>query len=245
MLVAVSLKAYLGVAETLNWCRGLRDVVGNRRSVELVVFPPMTALSAVADVLRGSGIHWGSQDIAADSHGAQTGETPASVLVELGCRYAEIGHAERRERGESDDIVRRKVERAVEAGVTPFVCIGEPTQTTIPDAVEFCRRQLATVMSAAAHSPLVVAYEPVWAIGASRAAPAARVGDVARGIRGALAERPATRLVYGGAAGLGTITDLHPDVDGVFLGRFAHDLTMASAILAEAEKITQNYERTS
>lgn len=241
MLVAVSLKAYLGLAETLAWCRGLvslRDGAGSSGSADIAVFPAMTALAAVASELRGRGIDWGAQDIAGDEHGAQTGETPGRLLAELGCRYAEIGHAERRARGESDEIVARKTALALDFGITPFICIGEPERHDASDAIAWCTAQLEQAIAVAAGRPIVVAYEPVWAIGAPQPAPADAVRPIADGIRSVLAAKGAdARLVYGGAAGPGTLTDLAGHVDGIFLGRFAHDLNNVSAILSEIDAL--------
>ncbi|PVU83991.1 triose-phosphate isomerase [Cellulomonas sp. WB94] len=228
---------YFGVRQSREWIRGLAALATPAAAigVELAVLPTFPLLESTAATLASTGISWGAQDVAADDAGNQTGEVAASVLAELGCRYVEVGHSERRTAfAESDDIVRSKVERIVAHGMIPLLCVGEPAQGLAQDAAEHCVGQALDALRGVPQAQVVVAYEPCWAIGAAHAAPAAHIGAVTLALRTALGQRAASsRVLYGGSAGPGTATELGSAVDGLFLGRFAHDLTTLRAVLDE------------
>jgi triosephosphate isomerase len=244
-----SLKMYFGHRQTLEWAQAIADIVyewSERRafSAEVVVFPDFTSLHSVAPILRAAGIAVGAQDVAPDPAGAQTGEVSARVLVELGCTFVEVGHAERRHLfGETDEMVARKVANSIAHGLVPLVCVGEPE----PDdsAAEFCSHQLtaslAQVVEADKRVRVVVAYEPVWAIGASSSAAVAHISHVVDALRRTLAAHPAiegSQVIYGGGAGPETARLLHSTTDGLFLGRFLHDPAEFERLLeANAEAI--------
>lgn len=233
-LVAVSLKAYFGQRQTIRWARGALDAIARHRDVDVVVFPVVTALTQVSDVLGGVA-EVGVQKVSYLPVGAHTGELPASVAAECGARYAEIAHAERRRYfAEDDRQFRAEVGAVVGAGLTPLVCVGEPARTHPLAAVETCTAALGAVD---APSGSVVAYEPEWAIGADAPAPVAHVREVLAGIRRA-AERSGRRyrLIYGGAAGSGTFESLAGVADGLFLGRRAHDVTAFADVLDEVSR---------
>lgn len=230
MFVGVSLKAYLGHGETVDWCRAAADL--DVTDVDMVVFPAATALAAAAAVLAGRTLEIGAQDLAPDDDGAQTGDLPGRLLTELGATWVEVGHAERRaRRGETEAVVAAKLRAADRAGLRPLLCIGEPEAGSARAAAEYCMKQIETAIDAGVDA--TYAYEPVWAIGAPRPAPAGHVGDVIAGIRRMLDGRPAS-IVYGGAAGPGTLSALDGAVGGIFLGRFAHDPANLAAVLDEA-----------
>ncbi|MEN5074107.1 triose-phosphate isomerase family protein [Isoptericola cucumis] len=235
-LVAVSLKAYLGAADTERWLAQVRDAAPAGGDVELAVLPTFPLLPTAARVLAGTSVAWGAQDVAPGAHGAQTGEVTAALLAELGCRLAVVGHAERRATfHEDDDVVRAKVARLAEAGVTPLLCVGEERQAGPHEAAALAVAQLESALRDAEPREVVVGYEPVWAIGAPRPAPAAHVVAVAHALRDRLDGLGVEgRVVYGGAAGPGTLTALRGAVDGVFLGRFAHDVAALRDVLDEA-----------
>lgn len=234
-LVAVSLKAYLGAAETERWLARVRDAALGE-DVELAVLPAFPLLPAAARLLAGTSVAWGAQDVAPGAHGAQTGEVTAALLAELGCTLAVVGHAERRSAfGEDDGVVRAKVARLAEAGVTPLLCVGEREQVPAHEAALAATAQLESALRGSAAPSVVVGYEPVWAIGAPRPAGAEHVMTVARALRAWLDARGVDgRVLYGGAAGPGTLTALAGGVDGVFLGRFAHDVDALRDVLDEA-----------
>lgn len=241
-LVAVSLKMYLTAAETREWVRGVRTVVeeSGTAAVEVAVLPSFPVLESTAATLADSGVRWGAQDVAPGSDGAQTGEVSAAMLAELGCTYVELAHAERRALfGEDDRLVQAKLDEALGAGLAPLYCVGEEEQGSAAEAAERCVNELEPIFEATrGRSPaLVVAYEPRWAIGAEEPAPADHVRRVCAAIRDAACD-DAVRVVYGGSAGPGTFTALYPDVDGVFLGRFAHDIQKFAAVLDEVSACT-------
>jgi triosephosphate isomerase len=161
------------------------------------------------------------------------------MLAELGVSLVEIGHAERRRLfAEDDAVVARKVRAAVGHSLTPLLCIGEPDKLDAGAAADFCVGQVlaATEGDSALPSRLVLAYEPVWAIGAQEPAPPQHVNAVLTRIRGALG--PGCPIIYGGSAGPGLLPQL-PAADGLFLGRFAHDAANLARVLDEALLLRQ------
>jgi triosephosphate isomerase len=156
------------------------------------------------------------------------------MLAELGVSLVEIGHAERRALfGEDDGVVARKVRAAVDAGLTPLLCIGEQARTGPEEAAAVCLSQVRAAVAGDEElvRRLVLAYEPVWAIGADRPAAPDYVNAVAALIREGLGA--ACPVIYGGSAGPGLLPQL-PAVDGLFLGRFAHDAGNLGRVLDEA-----------
>jgi triosephosphate isomerase len=237
-LVAVSLKMYLGVAATRRWVAAIAEVAARLETaadVELAVLPTFPLLESTAETLAGTGIRWGAQDVAPSADGAQTGEVSATVLAELGCRYVEIAHAERRRLfGEDDAMIAAKVVESLDAGLVPIYCVGEVDRGDPQSAVQVCLRQLESLLEVAAGREVVVAYEPVWAIGASHPAQADYVTDICRHLQIRLDSYPGpARVLYGGSAGPGTYEDLRSAVDGLFLGRFAHDPGAWAQVVAE------------
>lgn len=244
--IGVSLKMYFDHDRTVAWAE---DVAGLARSrpevrdgrVELVVLPSYASLPEVGPIAGGAGVALGAQDVAEHDSGPYTGEVSAASLAQVGCRYAEVGHAERRARhGEDDAVAGRKVAAAWRHGLVPILCVGERERVDADSAVEHC---LAQVRAAVAHAgagasgELVVAYEPVWAIGSTHAASAAHVAVVAKALRELLAEQApvkTARVIYGGSAGPGVMSELDGSVDGLFLGRFAHDPRALGSVLDEA-----------
>ncbi|MGW1839014.1 triose-phosphate isomerase family protein [Streptomyces sp. NPDC002067] len=229
-VVGVSLKLYFGLARTRAWLAevaALRDALAALpRPVDLFVLPAFPALADARELLAGTGIAYGAQDVHWAESGAWTGEVSAGMLAETGARYVEVGHAERRRHfGETDETVAAKTRAATHAGLIPVICAGERRADSLADASEETLTQVRAALSGAVPgSEVVIAYEPVWAIGAREPAPADHVRAVAGAIRGALRDHDVHgRLIYGGTAGPGTYTELRGAVDGLFLGRLAHD----------------------
>ena len=236
--IGVSLKMYMGLQRTRAWMEELAALVREEPSgeIELFVMPSFVSLSDARAALRGTPVALGAQDVFWEDEGAYTGEISAPMLVEAGCRYVEVGHAERRRIfGETDEIVARKTAAVVRAGLVPVLCIGEDRPGAPEAAMAACLGQIEAAMRGLAEdAPLVVAYEPVWAIGADRPAGPEHVAAVADGLRAALGGRRDARLLYGGSAGPGLLSRLGRSVDGLFLGRFAHDIAMLRVVLDEA-----------
>jgi triosephosphate isomerase len=167
-------------------------------------------------------------------------------LAAFGCRYVEVGHAERRRIfGEDDAVVAGKVAAAVRNGLVPMLCVGEEDRVDADQAAEFCRGQVERALADVGPdaelpvSELVIAYEPVWAIGAERPAGADHVRSVCRQLRDSFADGDPRqlRVIYGGSAGPGLLTELGDAVDGLFLGRFAHDPQAFAAVVGEAGRL--------
>ncbi|KAL2173388.1 Triosephosphate isomerase-like protein [Thermothelomyces heterothallicus CBS 202.75] len=245
-VVGVSTKMYFSHARTTAFVSSvlalLREAPGAaallRDRVDAFVAPdfvsiPATRAAVVAEAGAGAGagarLVVGAQDCAAADEGPYTGEVSPAVLRELGCGLAEVGHAERRRLfGESDDLVRRKAAAAARNGLVPLVCVGELFSSSpgVREAAEEVLRQVKAVLDGLdGGADVILAYEPVWAIGAPEPASAEHVRGVVRLVREseAVRGRPGrTRIVYGGAAGPGLWGRLGGEVDGLFLGRFAH-----------------------
>jgi triosephosphate isomerase len=197
---------------------------------EVAVCPPFVYLPDVAKLLSGSRIALGGQDVCAEEPGAHTGEVAAAMLADVGCRYAIVGHSERRAMyGEGDNLVARKFLAAGRHGLTPVLCVGESLEERERDATRsVILRQLDAVLAVAdvsAFGRAVVAYEPVWAIGTGRTASPAQAQEVHALIRGRIAEKDATiaaslRVLYGGSVKAANAAELFAmaDVDGGLIG---------------------------
>ncbi len=244
-VVGISLKMYFTHARTRAYAAALREVADADEGVstgrtELVLLPSFPSIPAVLAALAGSPVRVGAQDLCSEDVGAFTGEVSGAELAELGCTHVEIGHAERRTLfGESEALVRAKTSAAWRNGLTPLLCAGERVETDPETAagvvVGEVRSALADARAAGLSGRLIVAYEPHWAIGQPRPASAAHVSSVCRSVRGALAaELAGVAIVYGGSAGPGLLTQLADSVDGLFLGRFAHDPEAVRRVLREA-----------
>ncbi len=242
-LLAVSLKMYLSADRTRSWLREVTALAPQADGVDLAVLPTFPLLESAAAILSNGPISWGAQDLAPTEDGAQTGAVSARVLVELGCRFVEIAHAERRRIfAEDETMIADKLRNAAAAGLTPILCVGETQRVPAAEAATSTAAELDHFLAAAdlpVGAELVVAYEPVWAIGASSAAPQEYVRVVAKALREVTSGRFATRILYGGSAGPGTLSGLWPAVDGLFLGRFAHDAAAFAAVIREAQQLSQ------
>ncbi len=188
----------------------------------------------------------GSQNCHAEDTGAHTGEVSPLMLKQMGCSMVILGHAERRSApfNETDAVVAAKAKAAVRNGMIPLVCIGEKDKSNIMSegvgiAIRECSPQIMTILQAIpGDAPIVFAYEPVWAIGAQEPASADHVLAVAKSLRN-LIEKEGTRearILYGGSAKPGTWATLKAGLDGLFLGRFAHDVGNFEKVLQEVQQ---------
>ena len=200
-------------------------------AVEVVVCPPFTALSSVGQLLKGSRIGLGAQDLFWESQGAFTGEISAPMLVDVGCRYVIVGHSERRQHfGETDESVHRKIAAALTDGLTPIVCIGETlAERERRQTFDVLTRQLGGALTDCEGwdcGRLILAYEPVWAIGTGRHATPEQAQEAHAFIRQWIATRCGTqtgesiRIQYGGSVNAANAASLlhQPDVDGALVG---------------------------
>ncbi len=197
-------------------------------TADVAVCVPFVFLTETAATLAGSEIRWGAQDVSAHAQGAYTGEVSAAMLAECGCRYAIVGHSERRAyHGENDELVAAKAQAALARGVTPIVCVGETLAEREAGQTEaVVKRQLSAVIHTLAHcaAEMVVAYEPVWAIGTGRTASpeqAQAVHAVLRAqLQAATGRGSAMRILYGGSVKPDNAASLfaQPDIDGGLIG---------------------------
>ena len=230
-LIAGNWKMFKTVHEAVVFAKELRPVVKDAADVEIVVGPPFTALHAVAEALRNANVGVAAQDLYWEREGAFTGEVSAGMIKEAGAEYAIIGHSERRRLfDETDATVNRKLVAAIGAGLTPIVCIGETLEERERnETLAILDRQVKFGLDGvtADHvAELVIAYEPVWAIGTGKTATAAQAQDAHQHIRSRLrqwfgadaAER--CHVIYGGSVKPDNIAELmrEPDVDGALVG---------------------------
>ena len=195
---------------------------------DVAVCVPFPFLSETAATLAGSDIRWGGQDCSAQEQGAFTGEVSAGMLAEFGCRFVIVGHSERRAlHAEGDQLVADKAKAALGRGVTPIVCVGETlAQREAGQTETVVKRQLSVVIHALAHcaGEMVVAYEPVWAIGTGLTATPAQAQAVhamlRAQLRAATPHADAMRLLYGGSVKPDNAAALfsQPDIDGGLIG---------------------------
>ena len=219
------------VSEALAFVHAVKELVEDVTAIELGVAPAFTALSAVVEACRGTNLRVGAQNCHWEKSGAFTGEVSAAMLKETGVSFVILGHSERRQYfGETDETVGKRAKAAVGAGLTAVVCVGETlSERKADETFNVVGRQTKVALAgftAADFDRIVIAYEPVWAIGTGEVATDAQAQEVHAFIRGLLAEvfgadvAAKTRILYGGsmndcnAAGLLA----QPDIDGGLIG---------------------------
>lgn len=229
-LMAANWKMHKTVGEALAFVEALLPLVRGLDGVEIVLAPPFTALDRVGEALAGSGVALAAQDCHAERFGAFTGEISATMLEDLGCTYAIVGHSERRTLcGETDAEVAGKAATLLRHGIRPIVCVGESLaereEGRAFDRVgEQIEKSLATVPAEKAPE-VVVAYEPIWAIGTGRTASPDDAQQMHAFVRECLAKRfgdgaRSIRIQYGGSVKPDNVYALmaQPDVDGALVG---------------------------
>ena len=229
-LLAGNWKMNLTLAQSVELARAIKDGAASA-SGETAVCVPFTAIAAVAEVLKGSPVRLGAQDCYWEASGAYTGEISNGMLVDAGCSMVIIGHSERRKLfGDSDEWVNKKLAAALKAGLTPIVCIGETLEERESQKTwRVLETQLAGGLKGFAPADLskvVVAYEPVWAIGTGKTASPAQAQEAHLFVRGQLEKlygKPfagGVRILYGGSVTADNVDTLmsQPDVDGALVG---------------------------
>ncbi|WP_196716542.1 triose-phosphate isomerase [Actinomyces trachealis] len=211
----------------------LKDHGHDYSKCEVLVIPPFTDIRTVQTIVEadGLGIKYGAQDVSIHDNGAYTGEVSTAMLTKLGCSYVVMGHSERREyHNESDELVGAKARKVLDAGMTPILCCGEALEIRKAGThVDFVLGQIRAALkgwSAEDVAKIVIAYEPIWAIGTGETATADDAQEVCGAIRAALLEdygqatAEATRVLYGGSAKPGNIKELmaQADIDGALIG---------------------------
>ncbi len=251
-IIAGNWKCYKTVAEAVALVRELRQGLMNIKGVEVVLCPSFVALAPVADLLKPTGIGLGAQNMFWEDQGAYTGEVSPLMLKEL-CQYVILGHSERRQYfGETDEGVNRKVKAALRHGLKPIVCVGENlAENEAGRTAEVVERQLRAALrdiSAEQVRSLVIAYEPVWAIGTGRPATGAGANAViGQTVRGTLAElygkalAQEVRIQYGGSVNPKNIAEFmtQPDIDGALVGGASLKAADFVAIVQETVRAKQ------
>lgn len=249
MLLGISLKLYLDIDASVAWAEQIAAITAAHPivasgAVRVFVLPSLPALPAVIAAIGDAPVAVGGQDLFWADRGAYTGAVSGADLRRMGCEYVEVGHAERRQVfGEDADTTTLKFAAAVRNQLTPVLCVGEPAEQTADAAARVCIAQLEHALSGmrdAALDDLIVAYEPEWAIGRSEPAGAEHVAAVTRRLRSHLdtrSEIASSSIIYGGSAKPGVISALGNSVDGLFLGRFAHDPASFAQIVEEAAAV--------
>ncbi|OJD39018.1 triosephosphate isomerase [Diplodia corticola] len=246
-IVGTSLKMYFDLDRTLSYIKGVAELSSHAQAnnVDLFVIPDFVTILEARRILQDTPVLLGAQDAFWETSGAYTGEVSPLTLQQAGVRLIEMGHAERRSIfGENDGQVAKKAAAAVKHGHIPLVCIGEKTHGSVASqavglAVDECRPQVTSVLAAVPDdAEVILAYEPVWAIGAKEPADPDHVVNVTKELRSMVSGRKGTtRILYGGSAGSGTFARLVDGVDGLFLGRFAHELANLSQVIVEVGQL--------
>ena len=236
------------VRDAVQTVQDLRERIGGVEGVEVVVFPPFTVLGPVEKALKGTSIGLGAQNMYWETEGSYTGEISAPMLVDLGCRYVILGHSERRQYfGETDDGINRKIKSALTFGLTPVVCVGETLKQRkegsfkriVESQLELCLKGIDSQEA----DRIVIAYEPVWAIGTGLTASPQQAEEMHSFVRKLLAKvfggdlADSMRVQYGGSVKPENMKELmrEPDIDGALVGGASLDASSFAKIVKYEE----------
>ena len=227
-IVAGNWKMHNTIAESVALARAIKEGFSGSANGEVVVAPPFTALSAVGDALKGSAVRLAAQNMYSEDKGAFTGEISPVMLKDAGCACVIIGHSERRKFfSETDDGVNAKVKKALAAGLKPIVCVGETDEERVQGVTQsVVGRQVRGALSGIEKlDNVVIAYEPVWAIGTGKVATSAQAEEVHAFVRGLIRElygaaAEELRILYGGSVTKDNVAELAAmeDIDGALVG---------------------------
>ncbi len=248
-LIAGNWKMYKTVSDAVVFVMELRELVKDVTGVDIVVAPAFTAVHAAAEAARGTRIGIAAQDVYWEREGAFTGEVAPGMIKEAGAAYAIVGHSERRRLfGETDPIVNRKAMASISAGLTPIVCVGETLEERergeMPAVLDRQIKHGLEQLTADQIAALIVAYEPVWAIGTGRTATAAQAGEAHAHVRKRLRQwfgadaADACRILYGGSVKPDNIRELiaEDDVDGALVGGASLDVRSFADIVTRSRR---------
>ncbi|MEA2069575.1 MAG: triose-phosphate isomerase [Verrucomicrobiota bacterium] len=243
-IIAGNWKMNKTIEDAIELANGIKLDLADCKEVDVVLCPPFTALKSVSDVVSETLISVGSQNMSSEDEGAYTGEISSSMLKELFVRYVILGHSERREYYKENDFwINKKVIKALEKNLRPILCVGEKLEDreagNTESVVEVQVREGLKDIPASAYTELVIAYEPVWAIGTGKVATSQQAQDVHAFIRGIVKDMVgedaanAVRIQYGGSMKPGNAGELlaQPDIDGGLIGGAALDATSFAAIV--------------
>ena len=232
-LIAGNWKMNLSISEALTLVQTLREELPAINTPDVLVAPPFTFLSSIWEIIKGSGILLGAQNMHWEDSGAFTGEISGKMLKEVGCSHVILGHSERRHIFmETDDMIAKKVHKAFHIGLTPILCIGETLEEReAGNTFHVLEKQLAgslapIIKEASPPNDLILAYEPVWAIGTGKTATPSQAQEAHKFVRQWVAENfdektaQEIRILYGGSVKPENISSLMamPDIDGALVG---------------------------
>ena len=243
-LIAGNWKMFKTCPEAVETAERLVKIVSTCVNVDIMIAPPFTALAQVSEVVNGTCVSLGAQNLFWESEGAYTGEISSGMIVSTGCRYVIIGHSERRQYfGETDESVNRKIRSALNSGLIPVVCVGESEkERELNETFSVLDKQVKKgleTFSAEDLNTLVMAYEPVWAIGTGKTASAEQAQEVHAFLRTMIEKKfgnvlaNSMRILYGGSVKPDNIAELMamPDVDGALVGGASLDPETFSKIV--------------
>ena len=229
-IIAGNWKMNMTPSQAVALVKELEPLVKND-AVDVVYCVPAVDIVPVVEAVKGSNVQVGAENMYFEDKGAYTGETSAEMLVDAGVKYVIIGHSERRDYfKEDDELLNKKVKKAIEAGLTPILCCGESLeQRELGVTMDWIRLQIKSDLkdiTADQVKELVIAYEPIWAIGTGKTATTEQAEEVCKGIRECIAEiydaatADAVRIQYGGSVNAGNASELfaQPDIDGGLVG---------------------------
>lgn len=248
-VIAGNWKLFKTSAEAVELVNGLLPLVSGASNVEIVVAPVFTVLERVSKVISGSGIRLSAQDCYWEAEGAFTGEVSPKMLIDAGCSHVIIGHSERRQYfGETDDTVNRKIKAAIASGLTVLFCIGETlAEREGGNTFDVLKKQISGGLAAVPDSDLakvIVAYEPVWAIGTGKTASDDQAQEAHAFIRAEIkglysaSASDSMRILYGGSVKPENIKGLisRPDIDGALVGGASLKADSFAALVNAAQK---------
>ncbi|MDR1928628.1 MAG: triose-phosphate isomerase [Endomicrobium sp.] len=224
------------ITEAINSAKTLKSAIHNVKNLEVLICPAFTSLYVVANILKCSNINIGSQNSFWESEGAFTGEISPIMLKDIGCSYVLVGHSERREIfGENNKIVNQKIKTALSAGLIPILCIGETfKERECGVTFNVIRKQINECLLGLTYEQsflIVIAYEPVWAIGTGKTASFNQVQEIHYFIRKTYSEiymdaAEKIRIIYGGSVNSNNISDFMKkyDIDGALVGKASLDI---------------------
>jgi triosephosphate isomerase (TIM) len=243
-VIAGNWKMYKTIAETRAFFSAFAPLVSGAKRCDIVIAPPFSSIPAAVDAAKGTSIGISAQDVFWEKEGAFTGEVSPTMLVEAGCRYVIIGHSERRQFfGETDETVAKKTKAALAAGLTPIVCVGELlAEREAGQTEQVCQGQFTGAVRALTpeeFSRILIAYEPVWAIGTGKTATPEIAAAAHKFLRRCAAERfspahaSALRILYGGSVKPDNIQGLmaQEELDGALVGGASLDAKSFASIV--------------
>ena len=229
-IVAGNWKMNMTPSQAVALCNELKDLVKSD-SVDVVYCVPAVDIVPVVEAVKGTNVEVGAENMYFEAKGAYTGEISAEMLVDAGVKYVIIGHSERRDYFKEDDaLLNKKVKKAFEAGLTPILCCGETLeQREMGVTMDWIRLQIKSDLvgiTADQVKSMVIAYEPIWAIGTGKTATTEQAQEVCKGVRDCIADMSdaataeAVRIQYGGSVNAGNAAELfaQPDIDGGLVG---------------------------